>query len=65
MIIEAIIDGRLVWRQNYDLLATYNSEVARGIVHTKEYSEKMMAIQKEYDEAIVNIIKIKNIGEMS
>jgi len=31
-------------------LAIYNSEIKRGIMHTKEYKTKMKLLQKEFDE---------------
>lgn len=40
----------VVWEPRFSGLATYNSEAARGIVHTKKWEEKMSALQKEYDE---------------
>lgn len=38
------------WEKQFNDLATYNSEVARGIVHTEEYILKMQGLQKQYDE---------------
>lgn len=32
-------------------LATYNGEVARGLVHTVSWQNRMKALQKRYDEA--------------
>lgn len=37
------------WDSKFDALATYNAEVARGIVHTEDYARRMMALQAEYD----------------
>ena len=37
------------WDKIYEPLATYNSEVARGILHTPEWELKMQILQKEYD----------------
>lgn len=34
-------------------LATYNAEVARGIVHTPEYDKKMARKQAEYNERVL------------
>ena len=31
-------------------LAVYNAEVARGIVHTREWDAKMAELQREFDE---------------
>jgi hypothetical protein len=33
-------------------LAVFNSEVARGIMHTEEYRLKMGVLQKRYQEMI-------------
>lgn len=33
-----------------DELAQYNSEVARGIVHTFEWKTRMTVLQERYDE---------------
>jgi hypothetical protein len=38
------------WDEKFSPLATYNSEVSRGILHSVEYSEKMRKLQKEYNE---------------
>ena len=34
----------------WNALATYNSEVARGLVHTPEWRKKMAEEQKLFDE---------------
>ena len=33
----------------YSELATYNTEYAKGIVHTKEYDEKMRVQKRDFD----------------
>lgn len=33
----------------FDLLATYNAERARGLVHTPEWSERMARAQEKFD----------------
>lgn len=38
------------FQERWGDLATYNSEVARGIVHTPEYDAKMREKQKQYNE---------------
>ena len=38
------------WKQEYSVLAGYNAEVSRGIVHTKEWKKRMKILQKDYDE---------------
>jgi len=37
------------WKIDYDILATYNTEVSRGIVHTEKWRDKMSKIQKDYN----------------
>ena len=32
-----------------EMLARYNAEVSRGLVHTKEYADKMSVMQREFD----------------
>jgi hypothetical protein len=34
----------------FDVLAAYNAEVARGIVHTPEWDAKMAGLQREFDQ---------------
>ncbi len=49
-------DGRTVrevfWEERFGSLATYNSEVARGIVHTPEWIQKMADMQSDYNAKI-------------
>ena len=40
---------RFEWCDDYSLLATYNSEVARGIVHTPEWQARMQAVQDRFN----------------
>ena len=35
--------------QDFDELATYNAERARGIVHTPEYDKRMAEVQHRFD----------------
>lgn len=35
--------------EKFDELARYNSEVARGLVHTDAWRSKMAALQAEFD----------------
>jgi hypothetical protein len=37
------------WDNKFNVLATYNSEVYRGIVHNDDYRESMSILQAEYD----------------
>lgn len=39
----------------YDSLAKFNSEVARGLVHTPEWTDKMMRLQAKYNLALKEI----------
>lgn len=36
-------------------LATYNAEVARGVVHTPEYDAKMAGWQKSFDAEMAEV----------
>lgn len=38
----------MFWDDKFLPLSTYNGEVARGILHTDEYKEKMKVMQAEY-----------------
>ena len=38
----------MFWNDKYLPLSTYNGEVARGILHTKEYKDKMQLLQDEF-----------------
>jgi hypothetical protein len=37
-------------RNEIEQLAQFNSERARGLVHTEEYSERMGRLQQQFDE---------------
>jgi len=39
---------------NTKMLAKYNAEVSRGIMHTEEWKDKMKVLQEEYDKYIIN-----------
>lgn len=41
----------LSWDQKVDMLARYNSEAARGIMHTPDWKERMAALQREFNAA--------------
>lgn len=41
------IDG---WKPEFDQLARFNAEKARGILHAEEYRRKMDAVQRDFDE---------------
>lgn len=38
------------WEDRFQVLADYNREVSHGIMHTKEWREKMRCLQQDYDE---------------
>lgn len=40
------------WKIEFDILSQYNSERSRGLMHTKEWQEKMKSIQDDYDYAL-------------
>ena len=42
--------GSMPARYEYDYLATYNAEVARGIVHTDEWKARMREEQRRFDD---------------
>ena len=37
---------------DFETLATYNAEVARGIVHTPEWDARMADLQREFDARV-------------
>ena len=42
-------DKTKLWDPRFSVLATYNGEVARGIVHTEAWTKKMITLQEEYN----------------
>ncbi len=40
----------LFWEERFEVLATYNSEIGRGIVHTKKFDNAMAVLQNEYNK---------------
>uniref|UniRef100_A0A6M3X5P7 Uncharacterized protein n=1 Tax=viral metagenome TaxID=1070528 RepID=A0A6M3X5P7_9ZZZZ len=38
-----------LWEERFDILATYNAEVMRGVVHTSEYDARMKILQDDYN----------------
>lgn len=38
------------WRPEFEVLARYNAEVARGIQHTPEWCERMSELQHQFDQ---------------
>jgi len=52
---------RMVWNDKFNALSVYNSEVARGIMHEKEYCEKMNALQIEYGVVLKKFAEHNNI----
>jgi hypothetical protein len=41
--------AQMSFERGYNWLADYNSERARGIVHTPEWDAKMKKLQEQYD----------------
>lgn len=39
------------WRPEFDVLARYNAEVWRGIQHTPEWRQRMVELQRLFDQA--------------
>ena len=44
-------------QQEVHMLATYNSEAARGIVHTQEWQRYMSGLQREFDAERIALAK--------
>lgn len=47
--------GPRVFGQRFYALADFNGEVARGIVHTPEYVDRMKKLQAEYDAIRIGV----------
>jgi hypothetical protein len=43
-------DHEALWRPEYDALARFNGERARGIMHDAQYAARMAEVQCDYDE---------------
>ena len=41
-----------IWHEKFQPLAIYNSEVARGVIHTQAWVNEMMILQEQYDDKI-------------
>ena len=50
------------WEQRFNALATYNSEVSRGLVHTPEYVRRMAVMQADYNAKIQRMYHTPNKG---
>lgn len=53
-IVRQSTDMRLacgLWPQELDLLATYNAERSRGLVHDEEWIAAMADLQRRFDES--------------
>jgi len=37
------------WEAKFGILATYNAEVVRGLVHTPKFVKRMKRLQQEYN----------------
>ena len=40
---------KFLWKPEYNVLASYNSEVSRGVLHTNKWKEKMRQLQNNYN----------------
>lgn len=45
----------LIGRAEVEMLATYNSEVARGLVHHAEWDARMAELQNRFNEHLLSI----------
>lgn len=43
---------KVFWEPQFQVLATFNSEVARGLLHSEEWKAKMAQTQRWYDEKL-------------
>jgi hypothetical protein len=43
-------DYEVLWKPEYDALARFNTERARGIMHDAQYVARMAEVQRDYDE---------------
>jgi len=43
---------KILWDSKFDALAIYNSEIARGILHSPEWIIKMRDLQQEYNDKL-------------
>ena len=48
------------WEERFNALAVFNAEMARGVMHTAEYTEKMRVMQQEYDAKLLENINGEN-----
>lgn len=44
--------NKAMTEREIDTLARYNAEVGRGIMHQPDWVEKMIELQRRYDEAV-------------
>lgn len=56
---------RAPWLPEYDTLARFNGERARGIVHSESFSAEMAALQKRYDEEYLPALRVELQGQRS
>ena len=45
------------WEERFGQLAAFNSEKARGLIHMKEWADKMDALQREYDSKMSAMLR--------
>ncbi len=52
-----------VWQERFTPLAMFNADVARGVIHTKEYQERMNALQTEYNARLQSLQYTGDVGK--
>ena len=52
------------WKPDYDQLAQYNSECARGLQHTPECDARMAEVQRDYDENYVPLMLARSGAQL-
>lgn len=53
-----VIDAERLTREEVSLLATYNSEVARGLMHTEQWASEMAALQSRFDATVASALRL-------
>jgi hypothetical protein len=53
---------RPYWPDEFSLLAEYNAEVGRGIVHTSEWDKLMKAVQERFNQRAIRECEEKHYG---
>ncbi len=53
----------MIWENKFNALATYNSELSRGILHKEEYKRKMKDLQEEYDRKLKKFYEASGVSD--